>query len=51
MRNWRRQPLIIFVVGDESNKRARIYVNGGWRPELDDTDRKHLSGQETVIHE
>ena len=40
---------MIHLVDDPSQKRARLYVNGEWRPPLDDRDRKHMAGENTVI--
>ncbi len=40
--------LIEHLVGDIANKRARICVAGVWRPELDETDLRHLAGEDIV---
>lgn len=40
--------LILSVLDDPSNRRARIHVGDQWRPPLDERDRKHLAGQQFV---
>ena len=31
------------IIGDEANKRARIVINGMWRPPLDEDDKSHMA--------